>query len=206
MTNKSAGKKKKKNTEKNRAASGSESVDNRRSIKIEDELKQEEKKNRTAEPGVQEEVRDETEVLEEQLEEYKDKYLRLSAEFDNYRKRTVRERAGLIDYASADIFLKLLPVVDDIERAIISIDEAKDEKAVREGVHLIHNKLKEYLKQQGIREIEAMNKEFNTDEHEAISKIPAPSGKMKGKVLDVIEKGYFYRDKVLRYAKVVVGE
>ena len=142
----------------------------------------------------------------EKLVELNDKYLRLAAEYDNYRKRTLRERMELTKNAGEDILVNILPVMDDFERALNVIDQSKDISAVKEGIHLIYNKFTEFLKQRGVKEIEAKEKEFDTDLHEAITKIPAPDEKLKGKVVDVIEKGYFLNEKVIRFSKVVVGE
>jgi molecular chaperone GrpE len=143
--------------------------------------------------------------LHKELQEQKDKYLRLSADFDNFRKRTLREKMDLSRQAGEEIFTRILPVLDDLERALISIGEARDMEAVKEGMILIHNKLKEYLSQQGVKEIEALHQDFNTDVHEAVSQIPSEKEEMKGKVVDVLEKGYFLNDKVIRYSKVVIG-
>ncbi len=142
----------------------------------------------------------------EKYEEMNDKYLRLAAEYDNYRKRTLKERMELTKSAGEDILVNILPVIDDFERALGSIDQAKDIHAVKEGIQLIYNKFKEFLKQKGVKEIDAKEKEFDTDLHEAITKIPAPDEKLKGKVVDVIEKGYYLNDKVIRFSKVVIGE
>jgi molecular chaperone GrpE len=144
--------------------------------------------------------------LEKELQEQKEKYLRLSADFDNYRKRTMKEKIEMSKQAGEEIFASILPVLDNLERAMKSVEEAKDLNAVKEGMHLIHNMFKEYLGQQGVKEIEAMHEEFDTDVHDAVTKIPAPDEKLKGKVVDVIERGYFLHEKVLRYAKVVIGE
>jgi len=135
-----------------------------------------------------------------------DKYLRLSAEFDNYRKRTLRERMELTKTAAESVMLSILPVTDDFERAMDSIDKGMNFEAVKEGILLIYNKFKDFNKQNGITEIEAAGKEFNTDLHEALTKIPAPSEDLKGKIIDVVQKGYYLNDKVIRFAKVVVGE
>jgi molecular chaperone GrpE len=144
--------------------------------------------------------------MEEKNRELQDKYLRLSAEFDNYRKRTLREKAELTKTASADLLSNILPVMDDFERGIQNIEQAKDIAALKEGVLLIYNKFKEFLNQNGVKEIEATHKEFDIDLHEAITKIPAPEKELKGKVVDVVQKGYLLNDKVLRFVKVVVGE
>lgn len=148
----------------------------------------------------------EVEKLKEQINEMNDKYLRLSAEYDNYRKRTLKEKMELIRSGGEDILLNILPVIDDFERAIGSIDKEKDSGAIKEGLYLIYNKFVDFMKSRGVKEIEAINNDFNTDEHEAITKIPAPNKKLKGKVIDVVEKGYYLHDKVIRYSKVVIGE
>ncbi len=142
----------------------------------------------------------------EKLKELQDKYIRLSAEFDNYRKRTLKEKAELLKTAGEETIIKILPVMDDFERAINSMEDAKDIEAVKHGINLIYIKFKEFLKQQGVSEIDAKEEEFNTDIHEAVTKIPAPDESLKGKVVEVIEKGYLLNDKVIRYSKVVVGE
>ena len=144
--------------------------------------------------------------LESANKEMTDKYLRLSAEFDNYRKRTLRERMELTKTAAESVMLDILPVADDFERAMQSIEKGMDFEATKEGILLIYNKFKEFIKQNGITEIEAAGKPFNTDLHEALTKIPAPAEDMKGKIVDVIQKGYCLNDKVIRFAKVVVGE
>jgi len=145
-------------------------------------------------------------ALEQELQEQKEKYLRLSADFDNYRKRTMKEKIEWSKQAGEEIFARILPVLDNLERAMKAVEEAKDLGAVKEGMHLIYNMFSEYLGQQGVKEIEAMHQEFDTDVHDAVTKIPAPDKKLKGKIVDVIERGYFLNDKVLRYAKVVIGE
>ncbi len=144
--------------------------------------------------------------LEEKYETLNDKYMRLSAEYDNYRKRTLKERMELIKNAGEEILINFLPFIDNIERAKSSVDDAKDINAVKEGITLIHKNLADFLKERGITEIKSIGEVFDTDMHEAITKIPAPKKDLKGKVVDVIEKGYKMKDKVLRYAKVVVGE
>jgi molecular chaperone GrpE len=145
-------------------------------------------------------------AFEEKTQEMHDKYLRLSAEFDNYRKRTMKEKTEIIKTASEDLMIKIIPVVDDIERGIKAMNESNDPDAVREGMNLIYARFKEFLQQNGVKEIEAVNQDFNTDVHEAVTKIPASDENQKGKVVDVIQKGYMLHDKVIRYPKVVVGE
>jgi molecular chaperone GrpE len=144
--------------------------------------------------------------LEAANKEMNDKYLRLSAEFDNYRKRTLRERMELIKTAGESVMMSILPVVDDFERAMQSIEQGMDFEATKEGILLIYNKFKEFNKQNGIAEIKSTGEVFDTDLHEALTKIPAPSEDLKGKIVDVIQKGYYLNDKVIRFAKVVVGE
>ena len=140
------------------------------------------------------------------LAEIQDKYLRLSAEYDNYRKRTLKEKMELVKTGGEQIILNILPVVDNLERALSSIREARDSEALKEGVELIYGKFKEFLAQKGVKEIECLNCEFDTDVHEAITKIPVSEEDKKGKVVDIIERGYYLHDKVVRFAKVVVGE
>jgi len=149
---------------------------------------------------------DEIEELGQKLQEITDKYMRLSAEFDNYRKRTLKEKMELTKSAGEKILLNVLPVMDNFERALKSVDESTDIDGIKEGIHLIYTNFKDFMTQQGVKEIEANNLDFDTDVHEAITKIPAPSEDLKGKVVDCIEKGYFLNDKVIRFSKVVVGE
>lgn len=146
----------------------------------------------------------EVETLKKQLADLNDKYLRTCAEYDNYRKRTVREKADLIKSAGSDILLGLLPVIDDFERALGHIGEASDVNGVKEGVDLIYKKFNDYLAKRGVKEIETKGLPLDTNVHEAITMIPAPTPDMQGKILDCTEKGYMLGDKVLRFAKVVV--
>lgn len=163
-------------------------------------------KNHKEKPSKEEELMAKLTDCEEKINELQDKYLRVSAEFDNYRKRTVKEKMELVKTAGDQLLSSLLPVVDDFERGLKTINEAKETDPIKEGINLIYNKFKDYLNQNGVREIEALNKNFNVELHEAISVTPAPNEEMKGKVIDVIEKGYTLNDKVLRYSKVVIGE
>lgn len=146
------------------------------------------------------------EELEEQLKEMQDKHLRLQAEFDNFRRRTMKEKADLIKSGGESVLVNVLPVVDDFERALDSLKAVSDEDAGKQGTLLIYNKFKEFLKQNNIKEIEALQQDFDVDLHEAITKIPAPSEDLKGKVVDVVQKGYCLNEKVIRFAKVVIGE
>lgn len=146
------------------------------------------------------------EELESQLNEFKDKHLRLQAEFDNFRRRTLKEKADLIKSGGESVLVNILPVIDDFERAMGTMNEVSDEDAGKQGTLLIYTKFKEFLKQNNIKEIEAMNQVFDVDLHEAITKIPAPADELKGKVVDVVQKGYCLNEKVIRFAKVVIGE
>jgi molecular chaperone GrpE len=149
---------------------------------------------------------DEVTVLRRELEESKDKYLRLYSEFDNYRRRTAKERVELIKTAGEDVLAVLIPVVDDFERAKKSIDGQEIEASVKEGVDLIYNKLIKVLDQKGLKAMEVeTGHEFNPELHEAVTQFPAPDDSLKGKVIDVVEKGYVLGDKVIRFAKVVTG-
>jgi len=139
-----------------------------------------------------------------ELSEMKDKYLRLYAEFDNYRKRTSKERLDLIKTASQDVLLAFLPVLDDFERAAKAAGALGEQ--LPEGMVLIYEKLFRVAEQQGLRAMESTGADFDSDSHEAITKIPAPTAELKGKVVDTVEKGYYLHDKIIRYAKVVVGE
>ena len=154
----------------------------------------------------EEELEKDLEKAQEEIEEQKDKYLRLSAEFDNYRKRTMKEKAELILNGGEKSLSSILPVVDDFERAIKTMETATDVNAVKEGVELIYNKFMAVLAQNGVKVIETKDQPLDTDYHEAIAVIPAPSEAQKGKILDCVQTGYTLNDKVLRHAKVVVGE
>lgn len=154
----------------------------------------------------EEKLAQELEKANEQIEEQKDKYLRLSAEFDNYRKRTMKEKAELILNGGEKSISSILPIVDDFERALKNMETAEDVAAVREGVELIYNKFMTVLGQNGVKVIETKEQPLNTDFHEAIAVIPAPAEELKGKILDCVQPGYTLNDKVIRHAKVVVGE
>lgn len=146
------------------------------------------------------------ESLEEELKQEKDKFLRLFAEFENYKRRTAKERVELFKTASEDVMLALLPILDDFDRAYIEISKT-EEKDLLKGVELINNKLKNTLKGKGLEQIElSQGDDFNADNHEAITQIPAPTDKLKGKIVDVVEKGYRLGDKTIRFPKVVIGQ
>jgi molecular chaperone GrpE len=146
------------------------------------------------------------EKAEYELLEFKDKHIRLQAEFDNYRKRTLKERMELLKTASESLLIGILPVIDDFDRAMQTLDLVEEDSHVKDGVKLIYNKFQEFLKQNGVREIEAKGQNFDTDLHEAIIKIPVPTEELKGKVVEVVQKGYYLNDKVIRFSKVVIGE
>lgn len=146
-----------------------------------------------------------TAKLEEQLAELNDKYLRLFSDFDNYRKRTAKERIELAKTAGEDFFKAVLPVLDDFERGLKAMNEAADVNALKEGVDLIYNKLNNTLTAKGLEPLTSIGNTFDADIHEAITNIPAPSEDMKGKVIDEVERGYALNGKVIRYAKVIVG-
>lgn len=148
----------------------------------------------------------ETERLEKELGEMKDKYLRIFAEFDNYRKRTIKERQEIIKLAAKDSLGALLPAVDDFSRAIRVANDKENEEQLPEGIILVYNKLSKALEQQGIKEMVTTGEDFDPELHEALTKIPAPSEELKGKIIDTIEKGFYLNDKIIRYPKVVVGE
>lgn len=148
----------------------------------------------------------EVDSLKNQLAEQKEKYLRLFADFDNYKKRTAKERLELLNTAGKDIILSILPTIDDFERAIQAAENAKDIESVKEGMVLIKNKFASSLTQRGLKAMECVGEPFNPEQQEAITEIPAPNEEMKGKVIDVVEKGYLMNDKIIRFAKVVVGK
>ncbi|WP_138433762.1 nucleotide exchange factor GrpE [Winogradskyella algicola] len=157
---------------------------------------QEQKEEKTAE-----------EQLQDQLAAEKDKFMRLFAEFENYKKRTNKERIELFKTASEGVMLAMLPVLDDFERALMHIEEDKEAEELRKGVLLIYNKLLNTLEQKGLSKIEVNKGDaFNADDHEAVTQIPAPSDDLKGKIIDVVERGYKLGDKVIRFPKVVIGQ
>ena len=144
--------------------------------------------------------------FEEKLAEMQDRYIRLSAEFDNYRKRTLREKMEMSKYAGENLFLSIIPLMDDFDRALSHMDATTDCNAMKDGILLIYNKFSDFLKQNGIKEIESLNSDFNVDLNEAVAKVAVDDDTKRGKVVDVVLKGYYLQDKVLRFAKVVVGE
>lgn len=170
-----------------------------------------EQNDQTGENQSQEEVKTSEEAVAEdssetKIKELNDKYLRLYSEFDNFRKRTAKEKVDLIKTAGEDIFKSLLPVIDDFDRAIKFNADTNDIKAVNDGVNLIYHKFKNTLTQKGLEEMKAVGENFDADIHEAITNIPAPSEDLKGKVVEELEKGYSLNGKIIRFAKVVIGQ
>jgi molecular chaperone GrpE len=159
----------------------------------------------TGETGSDKVVLDEKDY-QVKLAEMQDRYLRLSAEFDNYRKRTLKEKMDISKYAAEDLLKKILPFMDDFERALKHVESSHDLAGVKEGIGLIFIKFSEFLTQNGIKEIEALNCIFNVDLHDAVAKISVDEEDKKGRIVDVVLKGYYIKDKVLRHSKVIIGE
>jgi len=149
---------------------------------------------------------EELETIENEIIELKDKHIRLQADFDNYRKRTLKERMDLLKTAGESVLMGILPVIDDFDRAMQTLDLVSEDSHIVDGMKLIYSKFQEFLKQNGVKEIEALGQKFNTDLHEAITTIPAPTKELKGKIVDVVQKGYYLNDKVIRFSKVIIGE
>lgn len=170
----------------------------------EQEADQQTENQTTEEEG--DKIANEIAELTQKCNDLNDKNLRLMAEFDNYRKRTLKERSDLIKTAGENILSSMLPLVDDFERALKAMETAEDVVAVKEGVDLIYNKFIAFLLQNGVKAIPTDNEVFNTDLHEAITTFPAPTEDMKGKIIDCVSKGYTMNEKVIRFSKVVVGE
>jgi molecular chaperone GrpE len=161
--------------------------------------------NETAE-NVADQIVDEIDLISQKCPDLNDKNLRLMAEFDNYRKRTLKERMDLLKTASEKVLVDMLPLVDDFERAMKAMETSEDIQSVKDGVDLIYTKFISFLLQNGVKSIPTENEVFNTDLHEAITTFPAPTEELKGKIIDCASKGYVLNDKVIRYSKVVVGE
>ena len=168
----------------------------------EEQIESEEAQELTAEEKVEKEL----ETVKKLVEEQKDKYLRLSAEFDNYRKRTLKEKAELIKNGGEKAITSILPILDDLERALQNMQKAEDVKAIYDGVDLIYQKFLKELSHEGLKKMEPIGEAFDTDYHEAIALVPSPSEEQKGKVLDCVQTGYTLNDKVIRHAKVVVAQ
>lgn len=151
-------------------------------------------------------VEEQLAVAKEQIEQEKKEYMFLLAEFDNFRKRTIKEKADIIKNASEKAMTDLLPVIDDMERAMQAIEASDNIDSAKEGINLIYNKFIKYLEQNGVKAIDSTNADFNTEYHEAVTIFPAPDEDKKGKVIDTVQKGYTMNDKVIRHSKVVVGQ
>jgi len=174
--------------------------------KAAEEVEKEEKKEEKKEVSEEEELNLKLADAEEKLAAEQDRYLRLSAEFDNYRKRTLKEKSELIKFAGERTITAILPVVDDFERAMANLKKDESTNEIFKGIELIYDKFIKILKQEGLIKIETENTDFNTDFHEAIAMIPAPEEDKKGKILDCVQTGYMLGDKVIRHAKVAVGQ
>lgn len=148
----------------------------------------------------------EEDKLRKEVADWKDKYTRLFAEFDNFRKRSIKERSDLISTAAGDVIKEIIPILDDFDRAVKANESTEDTAIIKEGFVLIHNKLYKRLEAKGLKPVDATGKPFDTDFHEAITSIPAPTEDLKGKVVDEVEKGYLLHEKVLRFSKVVIGQ
>ena len=154
----------------------------------------------------QAEAPSETELLKKELEEQKDKYIRLYADFDNFKRHKAKERIELIQTAGRDVIQSLLEVLDDCDRAEKQLNNSDDLQQIRQGIMLVFNKFRNTMQTKGVKEMKCIGEEFNPDLHEAITEIPVPDEKMKGKVVDEVEKGYLLNDKIIRFSKVVVGK
>ena len=186
-----------------------EEVKNETTSDTQDTATEEQVQETVAEETQTEETVEETVIEptpEEKYAELNDKFLRLYSEFDNYRKRTNKEKLELISTASSGVIKDLVAVLDDFERAITNNETVEDTSALKEGFNLIHNKLKGILETKGLKPMISKGEVFDSELHEAIANIPAPSDDLKGKIVDDVEKGYYIHDKVIRYAKVVVGQ
>lgn len=161
--------------------------------------------NEEALPDASAEVIDPIAKLEAEITEARDKYLRLYSDFENYKKRVSRDRIEQSKMAGSDVFQTIIPIIDDMDRAVKAFENSTDIKAIKEGIQLIYSKLKSSTESKGLKPMNAIGKPFDADLHDAITNVPAPSEDLKGKVIDEIEKGYFLNDKVIRHAKVVVG-
>lgn len=150
-------------------------------------------------------IKSETELLAAELAEWKDKYLRLASEFDNFRKRTQKEKAEILKYSNEEMLKALLPVLDDFDRSLGVMEKSDNVSAIRDGITMINHKFKNILLSKGLKAMDSLNQVFDSEIHEAITSIPAPDDNLKGKVIDEVEKGYYLDEKVIRFAKVVVG-
>lgn len=191
-----------KNQQQNTAENAQTAAKSQEAETQETQKEGEEKKELTAEEKLEKELEEAQKVIDEQ----KDKYLRLSAEFDNFRKRTIKEKAELIKNGGEKAINAVLPILDDLERALQNMQKAEDVKAIYDGVELIYQKFLKNLHQEGLERMEPVGQDFDTDFHEAIALVPASSEDQKGKVLDCVQTGYKLNEKVIRHAKVVVAQ
>lgn len=186
-------------------------IEKNEELTTEEAIREESKEGKTSEKEAQDTETNETncseekENLHQKIQEMNEKYLRIFSEFDNYRKRTIKEKNELISYASSQLIIELLPVLDDFERAFKTIEKTEANAAFIEGIELIYNKFWKVMERQGLKPIEAIGSNFDTDFHEAITKIQVDD-ELKGKVYDEVQKGYMLSDKIIRFSKVVVGE
>ena len=199
-------KKEAKEEEKAEVKEGEKAKEENREDEKEEKKEDKDKDNKEKQPETAEQkLNKEIDELKKAQAEEKDRYLRLAAEFDNYRRRTAKERLELIETASESVIKSMLPIADDFERAIAVLKDSKDSDASKQGTELIYKKMMEMLKNSGVTVIEAIGKDLNTDEHEAIAQIPAKDPKQKGKIVEVAQQGYKLNGKVIRFAKVVMG-
>lgn len=187
----------------NEQENGAEEVKNEQQEAPKDTAKKDDKHDKKSK---KDKTNEELEAVKNDLAELQNKHIRLQAEFDNFRKRTLKEKMELTKSGGETVLMNIIPVIDDLERALVAFADVEDENPLKQGVLLIYNKFQEFLKQNGIKEIEAKEQDFDTDLHEALTKIPAPTDELKGKVVDVVQKGYMLHEKVIRFAKVVIGE
>ncbi len=187
----------------NEQENGAEEVTKEQQEAPQDTAKNEDKHDKKSKKDKKNE---ELEKVTNELTELQNKHIRLQAEFDNFRKRTLKEKTELMKSGGENVLMSIIPVVDDFERALVAFAEVEEENPLKQGVTLIYTKFRDFLKQNGVKEIEAKEQDFDTDLHEAPTKIPAPTEELKGKVVDVVQKGYMLHDKVIRFAKVVIGE
>ena len=191
---------------KDNTTNNSENNENIEELSQGEELEETPSETETDKEPVSDKKIHEEKVLLEKLAEMQDKYLRLSAEFDNYRKRTLKEKMEISKYAGEELLMDILPVMDDFERALKHMETSGNCEGMKEGIDLIYIKLSDFLKRNGVKEIESLNRNFNVDLHDAAAKITVVEEDKKGKIVEVILKGYYLKDKVLRHSKVVIGE
>ena len=191
---------------KDNTINGSENNENPEELAVNEVAEDKTSESETGKETVSDKKIHKEKVLLEKLAEMQDKYLRLSAEFDNYRKRTLKEKMEISKYAGEELLKEILPVIDDFERALKHLETSGNYEGIKEGIDLIYVKLSDFLKHNGVKEIDSLNSDFNVDLHDATANIPVDEEDKKGKIVEVILKGYYLKDKVLRHSKVVIGE